>query len=92
MLLLDAVSGSVVHPELLNGHAESDEIKQSRDPAVEGVLHVARVEVALQFLHVCVALLQGNVLDECDGVGPKENAHKRELNDAPNAQDDAAQG
>ena len=90
--ILDAVSGPVVHPELLHGHAEGDKVEQSRDPAIEGVLHVAGVQIALQFVHVFVRLLERDVLDEGHRVGPEENAHKGELHDAPNAEDDPAQG
>ena len=39
---LDVVGGSVVHPELLNRHAEGDDVEQGRDPAVQRVLKKGR--------------------------------------------------
>ena len=59
-----------VHPELLGRDTESDQIEQSGNPTVEGVLIVTRLDVSSQCLYVGVGFfLQLNVLDESNTDG-----------------------
>ena len=54
-----------VHPELLGGDTESDQIEKSSNPTVEGVLIITVFDISFQHPYVGVRLfLQLNVFDE----------------------------
>lgn len=52
------VGGSVVHPKLLERHAEGDEVKEGRDPAVIGVLSVPARHVVDKLIDARILLLE----------------------------------
>ena len=52
------VGAPVVHPELLNGDAEGDEVEQGSDPAVESRVVVTRLHVILKLADISVLLLK----------------------------------
>ena len=64
------VGSPAIHPELLCGDTESNQIEQGSNPAVEGVLIVAILDIFPQCLKVGVGFfLQTDVLDESHTKG-----------------------
>ena len=80
-MTISPVGSPAVHPELLRGEAQRDEVQQGGYPAVLGVLLVTPIHRRLQLLNGVVLLLEGDVLNQGDTSDVKEDAHERELDD-----------
>jgi len=78
-----SVGAPVVHPELLNGDAEGDEVEQGSDPAVESRVVVTRLHVILKLADISVLLFERNIFDKGDASDIEENSHEGKLNDSP---------